>query len=76
MRIHSFFASVHQDRFADLNLIVGDAPVTMEPYGVDGDVAIMYFTGEAETTLRLDRALRSVKDILESAPVFEEVCDA
>jgi len=74
MRIYSFFATIHQDRFDDLAAIVGEAVVTMEPYSFGGDNTYeVYISGAAEVSRKLDRVLQGVKHILSSAPVFEVV---
>jgi hypothetical protein len=73
LRAYSFFITVHLDRFSDLKLITGDLPVVVEPYSALNDTIEVYITGEAETTLKLDRELQKIKDILSIAPVVEEV---
>jgi len=70
---YTFFAQIHQDRFSDLKLIIGEEIIVMEPYALDDDqVYLMYFSGEASTARRLDRAIQIAKRTLTSPLVFEE----
>jgi len=71
VRSFNFYATVHVDRFGDLELLTRGSAVVVEPMAVDSDGTIeIYVRGEAGTTIKLDQAIRRLP-WLATAPVLE-----
>lgn len=72
MRVYSFFALIHLDRFTDLALVVGNNDVAIDPHSVGCDNTVeVQFTGRADTAMKLESCLKRISYILEVPPSLE-----